>query len=83
MAVITNDGAVVFSLVSIYDCIAPGNLPGQSTSAQLRPILTPHVLKLTPDIQCWERSGSYPGYKEIFHFSVMFLGGGFCCTTAF
>ena len=31
-AVITNDGAIVFSLVSIYDCIAPGNLSAQSTS---------------------------------------------------
>ena len=49
MAAITNDGAVVFSLVCIYDCIAPGNRSAQSTSAQLRPILTPHALKLTPD----------------------------------
>ena len=49
MAVITNDGAVVFSLVSINDCIAPGNLSVQSTSAQLKPILTSHALKLTPD----------------------------------
>ena len=49
MAVVTNDGAVVFSLVSIYDCIAPDNLSAQSTFAQLRTILTPHVLKLMPD----------------------------------
>ena len=49
MAVITNDGAEVFSLVSVYDCIAPGNLSAQSTSAQLRSILMPYALKLTPD----------------------------------
>ena len=49
MAVVTNDGAVVFSLVHIYDCIALGNLSAQSTSAQLGPILAPHVLKLMPD----------------------------------
>ena len=48
-AVITNDGAVVFRFVSVYDYIAPGNLSAQSSSAQLRPILTPHALKLMPD----------------------------------
>ena len=32
MAVVTNDGAVVFRFVSIYDCIAPGNLSTQSAS---------------------------------------------------
>ena len=48
MAVVTNDSAIVFSLVSIYDCIAPGNLSVQSTSAQRRPILMSYVLKLMP-----------------------------------
>ena len=46
---VSNDGAVVFSLVSFYYCIALGNLSAQSTSAQLRPILMPNALKLTPD----------------------------------
>ena len=49
MAAIDNDGAIMLSLVSIYDCNAPGNLFGQSTSALLRPALMPHVVKLTPD----------------------------------
>ena len=36
MAFVTNDSAMAFSLVSIYDGIAPGNLSAQYTSAQLR-----------------------------------------------
>ena len=63
MAVVTNDGAVVFSLVSIYDVTSLGNLSAQSTSAQLRPILTPHALILLPDrfgpmIRIGQRSSS-------------------------
>ena len=34
MAVVTNDGAVVFSLVSIYDCIAPGSLSAPGNPLQ-------------------------------------------------
>ena len=49
MAVVTNDSAIVFSLIYVYDCIAPGNLSAQSTSAHLRLVFTPHVLKLVPD----------------------------------
>ena len=47
MAVVTNDSAIVFSLVSVYDYIAQGNLSAQSTSAQLSLML--HALKLMPD----------------------------------
>ena len=49
MAIVTNDNAIVFSLFSVYDCIAPGNLSAKSTSAQLRLTFTPHALKLMPD----------------------------------
>ena len=49
MAVATNDSAIVFSLISIYDCIAPCNLSELSTSAQLRLIFVPYALKLIPN----------------------------------
>ena len=63
MAVITNDGVVVFNLGSIYDCIASDNLSRQSTFAQLRPILTPHALKLTPDrLALRHESDSHPAF---------------------
>ena len=38
VAVFINDSAVVFSLVSVYDCLAPGDLCRLSNSAELGPI---------------------------------------------
>ena len=45
---VNNDSAIVFNLVSVYDCIALCNLSAQSTSVQLRLIFTPHA-SMTPD----------------------------------
>ena len=49
MVVVTNDSALVFSLVFVCDCIVLGDLSVQSTAAQLRLIFTPHTLQLMPN----------------------------------
>ena len=53
MAIVIDDSAVVFSLVSVDNCIAMSKLSAQSSSAQLRPVFTPHMLKLVPDLASW------------------------------
>ena len=49
MGFVINDSAVVFSLVCVDGCIAPDNLSVQSSSAPLRPVFMPHIIKLVPN----------------------------------